>query len=154
MSVRTVLKTIVLIIVAVLLQSPAHAESCKQVAHILNERLSPRVDEQELIEILQTLSTTNNKKLPTQFLTKHQAKERGWRPGKDLWSVGSLKGMSMGGDWFKNREGRLPDGKWGEADLDYKGGHRGGKRLIFSRDGKRFVTVDHYKTFDEVPICR
>lgn len=154
MSVRTVLKAIVLIIAAGLLQSPAHAESCRQVAHSVYERLSPKVDEQELIEILQTLNDTNNKKLPPQFVTKHQAKERGWRPGKDLWSVSSLKGMSMGGDSFNNREGRLPNGKWREADIDYKGGHRGGKRLIFSKDGKRYVTVDHYKTFAEVPACR
>jgi guanyl-specific ribonuclease Sa len=60
----------------------------------------------------------------------------------------------MGGDHFKNLEGRLPDIQWREADLDYKGGHRGGKRLILSQDGKRFVTVDHYKTFMEVPACR
>ena len=43
---------------------------------------------------------------------------------------------------------------WREADLDYKGGRRGAKRLVFSNDGRRMVTVDHYDTFTEVPACR
>ena len=49
---------------------------------------------------------------------------------------------------------QLPYGQWREADLDYKGGHRGAKRLIFSREGRRFVTVDHYRTFTEIPACQ
>ena len=60
----------------------------------------------------------------------------------------------MGGDYFRNLESRLPNNKWREADLDYKGGHRGVKRLIFSSNGVWFVTVDHYKTYTEVPACR
>ena len=131
-----------------------YAESCEKVVHVLNARLSPGIDEQELIEILHSLNKTNNKKLPPKFVMKKEAKARGWKPGKNLWSVNELQGLSMGGDHFNNREGRLPDNKWREADLDYKGGHRGGKRLIFSRDGERYVTVDHYGTFTEVPSCR
>jgi len=68
--------------------------------------------------------------------------------------MSALRGSSIGGDRFQNREGRLSDNQWREADLDYKGGRRGAKRLIFSQDGKRFVTVDHYRTFMEVPQCR
>ena len=68
--------------------------------------------------------------------------------------MSTLRGSSIGGDRFRNLEGRLPDKKWREADLDYKGGHRGAKRLVFSWDGERFVTVDHYNTFVEVPACR
>jgi hypothetical protein len=132
----------------------AHAESCEKIVHELNTHISPRIDEQELIDILHTLNSTNNKKLPSKFVTKQQARSQGWQPGKSLWSVRSLNGSSMGGDRFKNLEGRLPDSKWREADLDYKGGHRGVKRLIFSNDGKRSVTVDHYKTFVEVTSCR
>jgi guanyl-specific ribonuclease Sa len=74
----------------------------------------------------------------------------------DLWKVKNLKGKSIGGDRFGNRERQLPDGgrKWREADLDYKGGQRGAKRLLYSDDGLRMVTVDHYATFREVPACR
>jgi ribonuclease T1 len=135
---------------------PAHvlAQSCEKVVHAVNVQLSPKVDEQELIEILRSLNSTNNKRLPSKFVVKQEARSQGWKPGKDLWSVSALRGSSIGGDRFKNLEGRLPKNTWREADLDYKGGHRGGKRLIFSSDGKRFVTVDHYNTFVEVPACR
>ena len=117
-------------------------------------RLSAAIDEQELIEIIRHLNNTNNQKLPNKFVNKQTARSRGWKPGKDLWSVAALRGSSIGGDRFQNREGRLPDKEWREADLDYKGGRRGGKRLVFSQDGVRFVTLDHYKTFVEVPPCR
>jgi guanyl-specific ribonuclease Sa len=80
----------------------------------------------------------------------------GWNPGSNLWGYDRLKGKSIGGDVFGNREGRLPNGKraWREADLDYKGGRRGSKRIIYSNDGLRMITVDHYKTFKEVPPCQ
>jgi ribonuclease T1 len=143
-----------LLLSGVFLHAQAYAESCEKVVHAVNVQLSPRIDEQELIEIIHSLNQTNNKKLPEKFINKQEAKSRGWKPGKDLWSVSALRGSSMGGDHFRNMEGRLPNNKWREADLDYKGGHRGGKRLIFSHDEMRFVTVDHYKTFTEVPACR
>lgn len=130
------------------------AESCETVIHVVNVQLSHKIDEQEIIEIVRSLNGTNYKKLPPRFVTKQEARSQGWKPGKDLWSVRTLKGSSIGGDRFKNLEGRLPDKNWREADLDYKGGHRGGKRFIFSRNGQRFMTVDHYKTFVEVPACR
>jgi ribonuclease T1 len=132
----------------------AHAESCEEVVSEVNDRLSHKINQQELVEVLRSLNATNNKKLPPKFVTKHKARSEGWKAGKDLWSIGSLKGSSIGGDQFKNLEGRLPDNRWREADLDYKGGHRGGKRLIFSRDGRRFLTVDHYRTFVEIPACQ
>ncbi len=132
----------------------ACAESCETVVRAVNARLSAKVDSQELIEMLRSLNRSNNKKLPPKFVTKQEARSKGWKPGKDLWSVSALSGLSIGGDRFKNLEGRLPDKKWREADLDYKGRHRGGKRLLFSTDGQRFVTVDHYQTFVEVPACR
>jgi hypothetical protein len=132
----------------------AYAQSCEKVVRDVNVRLSPKIAEQELIDIIRNLNRTNNKKLPAKFVNKQEAQTRGWKPGKDLWSVSTLRGSSIGGDRFRNLEGRLPDEKWREADLDYKGGRRGGKRLVFSRDGVRFVTVDHYKTFTEVPPCR
>ena len=36
------------------------------------------------------------------------------------------------------------------ADLDYYGGKRGTKRLLYSNDGLLFVSYDHYHTFVEV----
>jgi len=145
---------LLIFLIGLFLQTQAYAESCEKVIHAVNVRLSSAIDEQELTEIVRSLNMTNNKRLPPKFVNKQEARSEGWKPGKDLWSVGTLRGSSIGGDHFKNLEGRLPDNKWREADLDYKGGHRGDKRLIFSRGGKRFVTVDHYKTFMEVPACR
>ncbi len=154
MSLRIVIRSAILIFLAFLiLPIKAYSDPCEKIVHELNARFSPKIDERELADILRTLNSTNNKKLPPKFVTKREAKERGWRPGRNLWSVPALRGGSIGGDKFRNREGRLPAGNWREADLDYKGGHRGGKRLIFSSDGGRFVTVDHYRTFVEVPTC-
>jgi hypothetical protein len=132
----------------------AMAQSCEKAVHALNQQLASKIDEAELVDILRSLKRTRNEQLPPKFVTKREARSRGWQPGKDLWSVGALKGSSMGGDRFNNREGRLPSAAWREADLDYKGGRRGAKRFLFSRDGRRFVTVDHYRTFVEVPSCR
>jgi ribonuclease T1 len=134
--------------------SVADAASCREAVHTLNQRLSPKVDETELAGMLDALNVSGNARLPDKFVDKRQAQQTGWRPGRDLWSVAALRGKSIGGDHFGNREGRLPRGNWREADLDYQGGHRGPKRLLFSRDGLRRVTVDHYQTFVEVPPCR
>ncbi len=155
MAPRIFVRSAILIFLAILiLPIKAFSDPCEKVVHELNARLSPKIDERELADVLRTLNSTNNKKLPPKFVTKREAQEQGWRPGRNLWSVPALKGGSIGGDKFRNREGRLPVRSWREADLDYKGGHRGGKRLIFSRDGERFVTVDHYRTFVEVPTCQ
>jgi ribonuclease T1 len=151
---RLIRSAVVFLLVSFFLLTQAYAESCGQAISALNARLSARIDQQELIEVILSLNATSNKRLPPKYVTKREAQSRGWKPGKDLWAVSELKGSSIGGDRFKNLEGRLPDKEWREADLDYKGGHRGGKRLVFSRDGLRFVTVDHYKTFVEVPACR
>ena len=150
--IRTVI--FLLLLTGLCLHAQAYAESCEKVVHAVNVRLFTGIDEQELIKILHSLNRTNSKNLPPNFVNKNEARSRGWKPGSDLWSVSALRGSSMGGDHFRNMEGWLPNNKWREADLDYKGGHRGSKRLIFSRDGVRYVTVDHYKTFTEVPACR
>lgn len=145
---------ILLLFLCPFLMTQAYAQSCEKIVQDINGRLSPKIDEQELIEVIRHLNNTSNRKLPAKFVNKREARSQGWKPGKDLWSVAALRGSSIGGDRFQNREGRLPDQKWREADLDYKGGRRGGKRLVFSQDGKRLVTVDHYKAFMEVPPCR
>lgn len=133
---------------------PSGAAGCGDVVRALNQRLQPRIDEAELTEALQALNASRNAGLPDKFVAKRAAQQAGWRPGRDLWRVPALHGKSIGGDHFGNREGRLPAGNWREADLDYRGGHRGAKRLLFSADGLRRVTVDHYQTFVAIPECR
>jgi guanyl-specific ribonuclease Sa len=132
------------------------AASCEFVVQELSGKLPVKIDVAELIDVLRTLNQSGNRQLPAKFVTKQEAKAAGWRPGQNLWASGELRGKSLGGDRFGNYEKKLPDGrrKWREADLDYQGGHRGPKRLIFSTDGLRMVTVDHYQTFKEVPACR
>jgi ribonuclease T1 len=132
----------------------AHAASCEKIVSAVSAQLPSKIDQNELIDMLRSLDHTNNKKLPSKFVTKHKAREWGWKPGENLWSIDRLRGSSIGGDRFRNRERRLRGDTWREADLDYKGGHRGGKRLVYSQDGQRFVTVDHYRTFVEIPACR
>ncbi len=136
--------------------SPYSAERCEPVVKELNQSLRSGIDEQELVAILRSLNETGNRKLPSKFVNKSQARKLGWRPGRDLWEYKRLQGKSVGGDIFFNREGQLPDGKrvWREADLDYRGGHRGAKRIIYSDGGMRMVTVDHYRSFKEVPPCQ
>ncbi len=134
---------------------PAQHNSCETVVSKFNQSLTSKIDEKELVTILKRLNETDNKRLPSQFVTKKQAQKLGWKPGQDLWLSKALVGKSIGGDPFYNREEKLPKGgrAWREADLDYKGGRRGAKRIIYSDDGLRSVTVDHYKTFKAVPPC-
>lgn len=62
-------------------------------------------------------------------------------------------GKSIGGSHFGNYEGMLPEKKgrkYYECDLEYEGGYRGAKRLIYSNDGLIFYTEDHYQTFEQL----
>ncbi|KUM02619.1 ribonuclease [Chromobacterium subtsugae] len=131
----------------------AHAApGCFNVAGDIARQTGNRLDRQELTEVLQSLSRSGQ--LPPKFVNKKQARAAGWQPGRSLWSVPALQGKSMGGDRFGNYEKRLPAGQWQEADLGYKGGKRGAYRLVFSRQGQRYVSVDHYNRFIEVPPCQ
>ncbi|MBP2676158.1 MAG: barnase family single strand ribonuclease [Deltaproteobacteria bacterium] len=131
-------------------------DTCESVVRDLNRNLQARIDEEELVQALRSLNASEDRKLPEKFVTKGKARRMGWSPGRDLWGVAGLQGKSIGGDRFGNRERRLPrvpEG-WREADLDYKGGRRGAKRLVYSPGGRRMITVDHYSSFLEVPACR
>lgn len=89
------------------------------------------------------------KKLPSNYLTKLEAKKLGWDSSKgNLWDV-TDKGV-IGGDRFSNREGKLPSGKkYFEADVNYKGGFRGSDRLVYTKQGHViYFTGDHYKNFE------
>lgn len=78
----------------------------------------------------------------------------GWTPGRAFNEIENLKGKSIGGDHFGDFEKRLPRGRWKEADLEYKGEKRNAKRILFNNNGRKFVTIDHYETFVEVPKCK
>ncbi len=90
--------------------------------------------------------------LPGNFLTKNEAKKLGWDASKgNLFDVTDKK--SIGGDRFYNREGKLPNKegrKWYEADIDYRGGGRGAKRMLYSSDGLIYYTGNHYDTFQKL----
>ncbi len=86
--------------------------------------------------------------LPKNFITKKEARALGWENG-------SLEpyapGMCIGGDWFGNYEGLLPEEEgreYHECDIDTLGKKkRGAKRLIYSNDGLIYYTEDHYESF-------
>ena len=90
--------------------------------------------------------------LPSNFISKTKARKAGWVSEKgNLWEV--LPGKSIGGSEYHNDDGRLPDAagrRWTECDIDYAGGHRNAKRIVFSNDGLVFYTDDHYNTFEQL----
>lgn len=90
--------------------------------------------------------------LPANYISKKEAQELGWDSKKgNLDEV--APGKSIGGSHFGNYEGMLPEKKgrkYYECDLEYEGGYRGAKRLIYSNDGLIFYTEDHYKTFEQL----
>ena len=101
-------------------------------------------DKDEVAEYIDTYG-----ELPDNFITKNEAKALGWDSSKgNLQEV--APGKSIGGDRFGNYEGRLPDGKWTECDVNYHGGYRGSERLVFSEEGAIYYTNDHYETFEQL----
>ena len=91
-------------------------------------------------------------KLPQNYITKREAEALGWSSTLgNLWEV--APGMSIGGSRFGNYEGLLPH-KYGrhyyECDIDYNGGRRNAKRIVYSDDGLVFYTEDHYQTFEKL----
>lgn len=84
--------------------------------------------------------------LPSNYITKKEAKALGW-------SGGSLEdyapGKCIGGDYFGNYEGILPeDHEYHECDIGTLGKKsRGSKRIIYSEDGLIYYTKDHYESF-------
>jgi ribonuclease T1 len=91
-------------------------------------------------------------KLPGNFITKREAENLGWEASKgNLWEVTEKK--SIGGDRFGNREGLLPNTngrKWFECDIDYEGGFRNEKRIVYSSDGLIYYTGNHYESFTQL----
>lgn len=94
------------------------------------------------------------KELPPNFITKKQAQALGW--DSESGNLDEIApGKSIGGDHFGNYDGSLPKAKgrtWHECDLNYKGGYRGGERLLYSSDDLIYYTDDHYKTFHKINL--
>ena len=91
-------------------------------------------------------------RLPDNFLTKKEAQALGWNSSYNYVSD-VAPGMSIGGDYFGNYEGKLPrvqGRKYYEADCYYTGGKRNAYRIIYSSDGHVWYTEDHYNTFTEL----
>lgn len=90
--------------------------------------------------------------LPSNYITKDEAKELGWISSKgNLWDV--APGKSIGGSRFGNYERQLPDAKnrhYYECDIDFDGQYRNASRIIYSDDGLVFYTEDHYETFEQL----
>lgn len=109
-------------------------------------RIDQLTDETVVVEYFK-----NHGELPEYYLTKNQAKQKGWVPVKgNLCEV--LPGKAIGGDRFGNREGLLPNKsgrQFYEADLNYNCGKRNADRLVYTNDGLIFVTKDHYKSFQK-----
>lgn len=88
--------------------------------------------------------------LPSNYITKKEAKALGWvsREG----NLGEVApGKSIGGDYFGNYEGVLPEKpgrNYYECDIDGDGGYRGASRIIYSDDGLIYYTEDHYESFE------
>ncbi len=91
-------------------------------------------------------------RLPKNYISKKKAEQLGWdnREG-NLWEV--APGKSIGGSYFGNYEGALPEKngrEYHECDIDYNGGRRNAKRIVYSDDGLIFYTEDHYETFEQL----
>lgn len=91
--------------------------------------------------------------LPSNYMTKKEARKLGWEGG----ALNRLiDGMCIGGDYYGNYEGVLPDVKgreYHECDIDtLSGSSRGPKRIVYSGDDDNedwniYYTDDHYETF-------
>lgn len=94
-------------------------------------------------------------KLPSNYISKDEAEDLGWK--KKDGEAGQLHvvapGMSIGGSYFGNYEGLLPEKKgrkYYECDINYVKGNRGAERIVYSNDGLIFYTGDHYESFEQL----
>lgn len=86
--------------------------------------------------------------LPPHFITKQEAQKLGWQSGEVEFYQ---SGAAIGGDYFGNYEGLLPEKKgrtYHECDIGTVGKkNRGAQRIIYSSDGLIYYTDDHYESF-------
>ncbi len=85
--------------------------------------------------------------LPPYYITKSVARQNGWHGG----SVERLlPRRAIGGDLYYNRNHALPYGTYRECDLGDTSQDRGANRLVYSDDGRFYLTADHYENFTEI----
>ena len=89
-------------------------------------------------------------KLPSNYVTKKDAEALyGWQGGAlDV----IAPGKAIGGSYYGNYEGLLPDAdgrEWTECDIGTIGQtKRGAERIVISNDGLIYYTPDHYESFE------
>ena len=89
-------------------------------------------------------------KLPSNYVTKKDAETLyGWQGGAlDV----IAPGKAIGGSYYGNYEGLLPDAdgrEWTECDIGTIGQtKRGAERIVFSNDGLIYYTPNHYESFE------
>ena len=96
-----------------------------------------------------------NEHLPSNYVSKSEGKRLyEQKTGRNFtkWNFNPLTtlGVMIGGDYFENREGLLPQGTWYEADVDYFASNRGTNRLVYSSGCKIYYTGNHYKSFSKI----
>ena len=150
MSIRNrLIRLFVLLVAAVMLLSAcaANASGKKEDQREVTEESLAMEAAQELVDYIDEYG-----ELPENFIRKKEAKARGWNTTYRF--VGDIGyGITIGGDYFGNYEGRLPDikgRKYYEADCFSQGRQRNEYRLIYSVDGHYLFTGDHYETFTEL----
>ena len=100
-----------------------------------------------------------NGSLPSNYVSKSEGKRLyEQKTGRNFtkWNFNPLTtlGVMIGGDYFENREGLLPQGTWYEADIDYFANNRGTNRLVYSSGCNIYYTGNHYKSFSKVEFDR
>lgn len=93
--------------------------------------------------------------LPRNYVDKYTARRMyEEKTGRNFtkWNFNPLTtiGLMVGGDTFENREHRLPEGHWNEADVDYFGQNRGTKRLVYDGSCNIYYTGNHYISFSKI----
>ena len=101
----------------------------------------------------------DNDRLPVYYVTKSEGiRLYEQKTGKTFvkWNFNphTTLGVMIGGDYFDNREGKLPTAYYYEADVDYFGDNRGTNRLVYSSGCNIYYTTDHYKTFSKIEFGR
>ena len=83
-------------------------------------------------------------KLPDYYVKRAYAEDTGFRNNRgNLDKV--LPGKMIGGDIYKNKNGKLPSAVgrvWHEADINYDKGYRNRQRILYSNDGLFFISND------------
>ncbi len=128
-------------------RAPAGKPASSTPAVTQRQDIASLTSEQRVVSYLQ-----QHQRLPDYYIGKNAARRQGWDPARgNLCQV--LPGRAIGGDRFSNREGSLPEKQgrnWFEADTNYRCGHRGSDRLLWSTDGMIYATHDHYRHFERI----